>query len=49
MPPTTIVCAVNLVGEPFPLPLGEFVLASRQLVEGGLPAATAAWVRTERA
>jgi alpha-glucosidase len=51
-PPGTLVftrgeltCAVNIDGEPLPLPPGELVLASEPL-RGLLPAGAGAWIST---
>jgi alpha-glucosidase len=41
-----LVCAVNVDGEPLPLPDGELVVASEELAGGALQAGAAAWVRT---
>jgi alpha-glucosidase len=40
-----LTCAVNVSGEPFPLPPGELVLASDPSVQDSLPPDTAAWLR----
>jgi alpha-glucosidase len=41
----TVVCAVNVSGEPFALPAAELLLASDPSVEDTLPAGSAAWLR----
>ena len=41
----TVVCAVNVDGEPLPLPEGELVLASEQQSGDALPPGAAAWLR----
>ncbi len=41
----TVVCAVNVDGEPFPLPEGKLLLSSRPDLADALPAGDAAWVR----
>ena len=40
-----LTCAVNVSGEPFPLPPGELVLASDPSVQDTLGPDTAAWLR----
>ena len=40
-----LTCAVNVSGEPFPLPPGELVLASDPSVQDNLAPDTAAWLR----
>jgi alpha-glucosidase len=40
-----LVCAVNVDGEPLPIPGGTLLLASEPL-DGPLPAGAAAWVRS---
>ena len=41
-----LVCAVNVDGEPLPLPDGELVVASEEVAGRALQAGAAAWVRT---
>jgi len=44
----TLVCAVNLSGEPYPLDAAELLVASAPSADGRLPADATAWVLERR-